>query len=646
MLVNNLNEAQREAVEILSGPILILAGAGAGKTKTISARIVNLIKNGVTPHQILAITFTNKAAREMKERITEEILKSDISLPVTMQEIPFVSTFHSLGVHIIKENARSVGLNRHFTILDKADSRGAVRDAMKKLSLDPKEFDIGKIQSIISREKGNALELEEYKINLAGDYFGEIVGNVWEEYEKILKAEGALDFDDLLLKTLALLRKEEILFHYQNIWRYIHIDEYQDTNKVQYEIARLLSEKYKNICVVGDIDQNIYSWRGAKLRNILDFEIDYPDARVILLEENYRSTKNILEVANHIIKKNKFRKEKNLFTKNPVGEKIGLYSGLDEVEEAHFIASKCSSLIEGGVHPEQIAVLYRANFQSRVIEEAFLGYGIKYQLIGTKFFERKEVKDILSYLRAAISKENISDIKRIINVPPRGIGKVSLLKILEGRIDSLPAKLKKSYLDLEKLLNAIGEKIKKEKLSTIVKFIFKHSGIEEQLQSEGEEGEERIENIAELVTLSTRYDNLVPEQAIETFLTDTALQSEQDEIRDDKKGVKLMTVHASKGLEFDYVFIAGLEEHLFPHKHLDEKKISTEGDEEERRLFYVALTRARKKIFLSYSQIRTVFGSRQVNLPSEFILDIPEKFLIAEEGYFGLLRKPIYKIEF
>ena len=645
--MHELNESQKKAVEILDGPLLILAGAGAGKTKTIAERVLKLIKNGVSPHQILSITFTNKAAREMKERINDGINRSSLSLPISLYEKPFVSTFHALGVHIIKENAKLIGRKRHFTIYDKSDSKSAIRDAMKKLDYSPKEYDTGKIQSMISREKGNAVSLKEYIEQSSGDYIREVVANVWGEYERILKEDGALDFDDLLLKTLEILKDRKILSHYQSVWHYIHIDEYQDTNRVQYEISRLLAEQQKNICVVGDIDQNIYSWRGAKLRNILDFEIDYPQAKVILLEENYRSTKNILDVANLIIKKNKCRKEKNLFTKNPIGEKISLYSGLDESEEAYFIASKSDEMIKKGNPAEEIAVLYRANFQSRVIEEAFLSYGIKYQLIGTKFFERKEVKDILSYIRAAISRDSISDIKRIINIPPRGIGKVSLLKIFENKADSLPFKVKRSYIDFENLLKKIEEKIKIEKLSQVIKFIFDKSGMEEYLKNEGEEGEERIENVRELVTLATRYDNFPPEKAVENFLTDCALQSDQDELDGDKKGVKLMTVHASKGLEFDYVFIAGLEENLFPHKHLDEKEITNEEDEEERRLFYVALTRARKKIFLSYSQMRTVFGSKQVNLPSEFILDIPEKFLVAEEGYFGLLRNNlIKKIEF
>jgi DNA helicase-2/ATP-dependent DNA helicase PcrA len=645
--MENLNPAQKEAVEALSGPILILAGAGAGKTKTITSRIVNLIRHGASPRSILAITFTNKAAREMKERVEREIREDEtLSRPISVSEMPFVSTFHALGVHIIKENARELGLTRHFGIFDKSDSRQAVKDALKVGGFDPKQFDVGKIQSIISREKGNATSRVEYAERVAGDYIGEVVIGVWEEYENILSREKALDFDDLLGKTLELLNKPEILSHYQKIWKHLHVDEYQDTNKVQYRITKLLSDKDKNICVVGDIDQNIYSWRGAQLRNILDFEKDYPNTKVILLEENYRSTKTILDVANFVIQKNKFRREKNLFTKNPTGEPISIYEAYDEMSEAEFVASKVNVIIEGGSKPEDIAVLYRANFQSRALEEAFLSYGIGYQLIGTKFFERKEVKDILSYIRASLSPESISDIKRIINVPARGIGKVSLLKIFEGKIDLLSEKTKKEYQHFLSLLEKIGQKIKTSKPSELVKFVLKESGLEDEFSKTGDEGEEKLLNIQELVTIATRYDTFSGEIGIEKMLTDVALQSDQDELDKKNSGVKLMTVHASKGLEFNQVFITGLEENLFPHKRMREEEISNEEDEEERRLFYVALTRARKKIYLSYTQVRTLFGRKQVNIPSEFVLDIPEKFTMREEGNYGLLRKPLFKIEF
>jgi len=645
--MENLNPEQKQAVETLDGPMLILAGAGAGKTKTLTARIVNLIRHGVAPREILAITFTNKAAKEMRERVSLEIEHDPLlSLPVSESERPFVSTFHALGVHIIKENASFLNLPRFFGIYDKGDSKQAVREGIRTIGLDPKQFDAGKMLGIISREKGSGTTQEEYAEKVIGDYMGTIVSQVWREYENTLTKEKALDFDDLLLKTARLLQNKDVLEHYHHVWKYIHIDEYQDTNTVQYQIAQLLALKTKNICVVGDIDQNIYSWRGAQLRNILNFEKDYPDAKTVLLEENYRSTGTILSVANHIIQKNKFRKEKNLFTKNPTGEPISLFEGYDEVSEAEFVANKTKELSENGVDINKIAILYRANFQSRVLEEAFISYGVSYQLLGTKFFERKEVKDVLAYIKASLSPESLADIKRIMNVPTRGIGKVSLLKIFEGTPEKLPRKTKDKYDELLRILQKISEYAKKEKPSNTIKFVIKESGIEDELLRGGEDGEERLENIRELVTLASRYDEYMGEAGVERLLTDAALQSDQDDLNKPQVGAKLMTVHASKGLEFDYVFVVGLEENLFPHKRLSENETTREEDEEERRLFYVALTRARKKIFLSCAQTRTLFGSRQINIPSEFIVDIPEKFLMKEEGNYGLLRKPLFKIKF
>jgi DNA helicase-2/ATP-dependent DNA helicase PcrA len=646
--MKSLNEAQKSAVETLSGPLLILAGAGAGKTKTLTSRIVNLIRHGASPSSILAITFTNKAAREMRERVDKGIREDEVlKRPVSEWGRPFVSTFHALGVYIIRENAHSLGLPKFFAIYDKSDSRSAIKESMKSVGVDPKEFDPGKIQSMISKQKGNGTNIEEYKVTASGNYVGEIVTQVWRRYEEVLTRDKALDFDDLLLKTLLLLEKKGVLERYQSIWKYIHIDEYQDTNMVQYRIANLLAKKERNLCVVGDIDQNIYSWRGARLRNILEFEHDYPEAKVVILEENYRSTETILNVANLIIKKNKFRKEKNLFTKNPTGENLSLYEGFDEISESEFVVNKSRELISSGVRPDDIAVLFRANFQSRVLEEAFLAYDVPYEVVGTRFFERKEIKDILSYIRAALDPESVSDIKRIINTPARGIGKVSFLKIVEGKTQSLPLKTRACYTDFMKLLSRIREITKTSKPSEIVKFVMKESGLEDTFEHDGDEGEERLENLREFVSLAVRYDELPDDTRLEEMLTDAALQSDED-AREIKDGVKIMTVHSSKGLEFDYVFITGLEDNLFPHRRLSEEETTDEESEEERRLFYVAITRARKKIFLSYSGIRTIFGSRQISIPSEFIVDIPDKFIVLEEGNFGLLRKPriVRSIEF
>ena len=443
------------------GPLLIVAGAGAGKTRVITHRILHLIKQGIAPESILAITFTNKAAKEMRERV-EKLLNPQLTTYNLQQDtdtsssvvsrrlsvvgssvgLPWLGTFHSLGVHIIRENSHRLGLSKHFTIFDRGDSISAIKQAVRETDLDPKAFEPGKLLGAISREKGKMVSFEEFKARSEGEYFPAIVSEIWEKYETVLKKEKALDFDDLLLKTALLLQNEAgIREHYQKIWRYIHIDEYQDTNHVQYMIARMLADEHKNIAVVGDGDQNIYQWRGASIKNILGFEKDYPNAKIVLLEENYRSTQTILAVANRIIEKNKLRVEKTLFTKNVEGAKVGLFTAYDEAQEASFVASRSKQLIALGVSPAEIAVLFRANFQSRALEEAFLREELPYQVLGVRFFERKEVKDVLSYIRAALNPDGFGDFRRIVNVPPRGIGKVTLLKIFAGKEAEIPPPL-------------------------------------------------------------------------------------------------------------------------------------------------------------------------------------------------------------
>ena len=655
-----LNEKQKEAVLHTEGPLLIVAGAGAGKTKTITHRIVNLIKNGVAPESILAVTFTNKAAKEMRERLQKILNKAPNE--------PFISTFHSLGVYIIKENARALGLTKYFTILDESDSASFIKEIVKELGYDPKQYDPRKIRGVISREKGKFRHPEEYKTE-AKNEFTRLTAEVWELYEKRKKTENSLDFDDLLLQSTKLLKeRDEIRKVYQERWQYIHIDEYQDTNEVQYIMSRLLSENHKNICAVGDADQNIYSWRGANLRNILNFEKDYPKAKIILLEENYRSTGNILSAANEVIKKNKFRPEKNLFTQNTAGEKISLYEAMDEADEAEFVATKILELIDEGkirkfssglveataegdprtrenfANFSEVAILYRTNFQSRILEEAMLRYNIPYQVLGVKFFERKEIKDTLAYLRASLNPESLSDIKRIINFPARGIGKATLAKIFASprqdsgaRIpESLPIKTKIKIENFYKILSEIRQAIEEGKASEVVRLVVKITGIEPELSEGGEDDLERLLNIKELATLALKYDNLPNGLGIERLLEDAALASDQDSLmvteekKEKKGGVKLMTVHASKGLEFKYVFVTGLEDGLFPSRRENEKK-NDEDKEEERRLFYVALTRAKEKLFLSFANFRTIFGSREINAPSEFIYDIPSELVENEK---------------
>ncbi len=636
--LEGLNEKQKEAVLAKNGPVLVIAGAGAGKTKTIAHRILHLIKEGVSPEEILAITFTNKAAKEMRERV-EKILREDkeLNLPSTFIEKPFISTFHSLGVHIIKENAGLVGLTRNFSIFDRNDSLKTVKDILKSLDIDPKQFEPSKILNIISREKNDLVRASDFEGgNGQGGYtVAGVVAKVWPQYEKKLHEEKALDFDDLLLKTCEILKNNSaVLEKYQERWKYIHIDEYQDTNKVQYETAKTLAQRYKNIFVVGDADQSIYSWRGANVENILKFEEDYPDATVVLLEQNYRSTQTVLALANEVIKKNKIRKEKNLFTENDVGEKASYFKGLNETEEARFIARKSAELIEKGNSAREIAVLYRANFQSRAIEEAMIAEGVPYQVLGTKFFDRKEVKDILSYLRGSLDEGNLTDIKRIINVPARGIGKVTVLKIFAGEKEKLPAKAKESADKFFALLKRIKEKISEEKPSEIIKFIIQETGLEKELKNGTSDDLERLENMRELATLAKKYDHLPKPEGIEKLLEESALFTDQDSLEKNENAVKLMTVHASKGLEFNYVFITGLEANLFPHQGIGGTGKTPEEIEEERRLFYVAITRAKKKLFLTHAEMRTIFGSLQVNLPSEFFADFDNDLLEQENFEF------------
>ncbi|MDD5050574.1 MAG: UvrD-helicase domain-containing protein [Candidatus Pacebacteria bacterium] len=630
-LFQGLNQKQKEAVLSVDGPLLILAGAGAGKTKTITHRILYLIaEKGVRPEEILAITFTNKAAREMRDRV-EALLRSH-NITKSHGMMPFVSTFHSLGVSIIKDNAQLLGLPKFFSIFDKGDGKRAVKEAMEKSNVNSLVMEPGKIQGVISKEKGKMKTASIYAESVGNEYFPRIVSSVWNEYEKILAREKALDFDDLILVSTKLLKEnKEVREKYQNRFSYVHIDEYQDTNTVQYQMSRLITGDKKNICVVGDIDQNIYTWRGANIQNILNFEKDYPNAKIILLEENYRSTQTILSAANQIIAKNEIRKEKNLFTKNEEGERITVYQSYDESDEASFIASECKKLIENGVDAKEIAVLYRANFQSRALEEIFLALNVSYQLLGTRFFERKEVKDTLSYLRYAFNPESLSDLARVLNTPPRGIGKVTLAKIFEGKEEELSEVMKRKMQDFRELIAEIKSAGETLKPSNAIKLVIQKSGLEDYLKKDTAEGEERLENLRELVSLATKYDNLALGQGMEKLLEEASLASDQDSLTEEKTGVKLMTVHSAKGLEFEYVFICGLEQDLFPHKKLDEESVTREEAEEERRLFYVALTRAKKKVYLTHASIRTIFGGKNVCIPSEFITDIDEG-LINEIG--------------
>lgn len=616
--LEGLNAAQKEAVLHIEGPLLIVAGAGAGKTKTIVHRIAYLIEEGIPASSILAVTFTNKAAGEMRDRVQSLLSGKRGGLPL-------VSTFHSLGVRLLREFCDVAGVPRSFSIWDRDDSLRAVKAELKRLETE--EWTPRQILGAISREKGGGKKLSEYQEG-ASSRREIAVAQIWERYEQALKAEDSLDFDDLLVRTLMLMRESpKTLSLLQNRWRYIIVDEYQDTSGVQYELMKLLSGERGNMCVVGDLDQCIYTWRQANIENLLSFERVFPNVKVVRLEQNYRSTRTILAAANAVIEKNTNRIPKTLFSENETGDPITMHGALDERYEAWFMAEQAARLIDRGVPASEIAVLYRENAQSRVLEESLLHAGLPYRVLGTRFFERKEVKDVLSYLRAALNPKGRSDLARIVGVPPRGIGKVTLEKMSSGQpLGGASAKVAAFQETLAKIRYAVNTLLTSE----AVRFCIEASGIQKMYAGKTEEDAERLGNVRELANLAAKYENDEPPMGVERLLEEAALQSEQDELdmQRDKGGISLMTVHAAKGLEFDAVFVVGMEQGLFPSVRNDESR----DPEEERRLFYVALTRARKHLFLSYAYERTKYGTRESALPSEFLSDIDTRLLADAES--------------
>lgn len=609
------NMAQKEAITHTDGPLLILAGAGSGKTKVLTHRIIQLIQNGVPPHHILAVTFTNKAADEMKHRI------SALTKNIPLASEPWIGTFHALGGFILHKTAKHGGRTANFSIFDEEDSLALLKESMKELAIDPKQFQPGRVRAIISQKKGDLVGQETFRKEAEGHYYPQIIARIWELYEQKLAGQKAFDFDDLLLKPVEIFRAHpEILRAFQKQWRYIHIDEYQDTNHAQYVLTNLLAQAHKNICVVGDPDQCVYSWRGADFRNILAFENDWPGTRLVTLEENYRSTQVILDAANAVIVKNKQRKPKYLFTQKKEGENISFFAAQNEQEEARVITEKIKELESHGIPLRECAILLRTNFQSRALEETFLRAGIPYRITGVKFFNRKEIKDVLAYIRAALNENDCINVKRIINIPPRGIGKTLALKII-GK-SKLKGQEKKKLDEFNLLLRDIRTVAETKRPSEALKIVLTKTGYWNLWDPETEEGEMRIANLKELVTLATRYDAAPPSEGMRRLLTEAALMSEQDTLRQDKNAVNIMTAHAAKGLEFDNVFVAGLEDGLFPHTTIAGED-DADKQEEERRLFYVALTRARKKLFLSFALTRTIFGEKRINMPSRFLSDIP-----------------------
>ncbi len=656
-----LNDRQEEATKYIDGPLLILAGAGAGKTKTIVERVVNIVKRGVEPRNVLCVTFTNKAAKEMRERIMMRLREENICDEYDEQtlqrfssgvfNLPTIKTFHSLGMWMLRREADKIGLSKNFVILDSDDSKSIIKRYLDGQDIDTKIYEPSKIRNAISREKGDFKTVEDMRRKVA-NYSMEITCNAWEYYEKSLREQSAFDFDDLIIKCVELLRDNvEVRNKYQNFFKYIHIDEYQDTNEAQYELSKLLiNRELNNICVVGDTDQNIYSWRGANLKNIMNFETDFKNAKVILLEENYRSTGNILNLANTAIKKNTIRKEKNLFTKSEAGELIEIMPSWDGESEAEMVAREARHLItEKNIDPNQIAVLYRTNFQSRLLEEKMLTFDVPYAVMGTRFFERKEIKDMMGYLKASLNQKSQPDLKRVFDTPKKGIGKVTIAKLFAGEVltGAAGAKLKNIF----DLLDDIKSQTEHIKLSEVLTYILVESGYEKELKEDGDDGMVRLANISELITLAEKYD---PEESVEineqsfqvsleNFMEIASLSSDQDNDKKENEGVRLMTVHASKGLEFEYVFIVGLEEDLFPSKNLGGKTKTKEDSEEERRLFYVAVTRARKKLYLSYAEMRTIFGMQNLAMPSIFLSDITPDIANYNDMYYKERReKTVY----
>jgi DNA helicase II / ATP-dependent DNA helicase PcrA len=623
--LDELNERQRDAVLATEGPISVLAGAGSGKTKVLTTRIYHLIRQGIAPESILAVTFTNKAAREMRERLHTRLSGGTL---------PFVATFHGLGRELLEQHGRVLDVPRYFSIFDRDDSERAIRDALKALDIDPKEIPPRSILSRISKAKGEGMTAREFNEKHGREHFrARMTGELWLRYDATLKKEKALDFDDLISLPVRLLSEHaDIRASVQERFSHIHIDEFQDTNELQGRLAHLLAGTRQNLFVVGDIDQTIYTWRGATIDNLLAFEKTYPSARTIVLEHNYRSTKTIVDAANTIIEKNRNRKEKRSVTNNADGEKIRIHSAPSADAEAHWIAQEARAFIRNGERPEEIAVLFRTNFQSRSIEEAFLRAGVPYRLLGTRFYERKEVKDVLSWVRLALDPSREADRMRAVQAPTRGIGKVTLGKLTAGRRDDLKPAERKKVEAFENIVNLLATAAETLPASAFVRMVIEQSGMKEALEKGSDEDKERLENAQELATLASRYDETPGKDGIASFLADAALAGDQDEMdRTTKAGVTLMTVHAAKGLEFDTVFVTGLEEGLFPHEgHGD---TNDRDEEEERRLFYVAVTRARKRLILSWARVRRIYGTDYLSEPSSFLHDIDPSLATIDNGF-------------
>lgn len=626
-MIENLNDRQQEAVTTTEGPLLVIAGAGSGKTKVLTTRIAYLIeKLGVTPSNILAITFTNKAAKEMKERV--------VKLLGPMAYRIQISTFHSFGLSLVRENYDLLGYKKEFTILDSDDSLLIVKKILKDMKLDSKVYNPRAVRNRISSAKNDMMTPSDLEKISYSEYEKKVI-EVYRKYQDKLETNNSLDFDDLLLKPIELFNNHpDVLNKYQEQFKYILIDEYQDTNEVQYTLTKMLSKKNKNICVVGDESQSIYAFRGSNYRNILNFEKDYPNSKIILLEQNYRSTKTILNAANDVIKNNKQRKEKNLWTDNEVGDKILYHKSLDEKDESLFVTREINKLIESGTSLNDIVVLYRTNAQSRNVEEAMLKENIPYKVIGSfYFYNRKEIKDLIAYLKLIYNSDDDVSLSRIINVPKRGIGAKSLEQL------SIKASISGSSMydtidsGKELKFKEIIEKLKKESetlsLTELVDKVLDETGIKAELESEESlESEARLENLEEFKSITKNFEERNGIISLSDFLSEISLVADIEEHKDREDVVTLMTIHSAKGLEFKYVFVIGMEEGIFPHSSslMDEDEL-----EEERRLCYVAITRAKKKLWLIGAKRRILYGLDSINPTSRFVKEISDDYIEKEE---------------
>lgn len=638
MNLNDLNPMQRRAAETLEGPVLILAGAGSGKTRTLTYRVANLLEHGVKAWHILALTFTNKAAREMRERI-ERLAGADAGEA-------WIGTFHSICCRILRRDIEKLGYERSFTIYDDDDQQRVIKAVLKELDIDEKFLPPKAVSADISDAKNRLLSPDEWLQKRGGDYRSQKTHDVMTRYEQRLRAANALDFDDLLVKTLQLfVEHPPVLEYYQSRFQYVHVDEYQDTNYAQYQLVRLITRESRNLCVVGDDDQSIYGWRGADIRNILDFEKDFPDATVIKLEQNYRSTANILDAANQIIAHNEGRKEKELWTEDGEGEKITLYAAADERDEAAWICQRIRQLQRGGTPYGSIAILYRMHALSRVLEETLMRAGIPYHVYGgTRFYDRREVRDVLAYLRLIQNPADDISLSRIINVPKRAIGDstveqltqyarqndMSLYAAVAAPPDTLASRARKSVNDFSSLIVSLLLAKETLPLSELVQKVIDDSGLIAQYQKEeNEENQARIENIREFMGAVTEFEQKSEDKSLFAFLENVALVTELDNQDSAPSFVTMMTLHSAKGLEYDAVFMSGMEEGIFPSARAMQEDNRVE---EERRLCYVGVTRARKLLHLSYARRRMLFNQMQFNAPSCFLQEIPKRLIREEQS--------------